>query len=296
LERVHRGFARDDLFVCVHEQFMTETAAVADIVLPATMFLEHDDVYQSGGHQHIILGPKIVEPPGECRSNHEVVCELAKRLGAEHPGFEMTPRELIDHTLRASGWDGVDRLEAERWFDCQPEFDDSHYIGGFANPGGKFRFAPDWAALAPRGFVGDELLAAMPRLPDHWEVIEEATEEMPFRMVTAPARHYLNSSFTETPTSIRRERRPSVMIHPEDAMALGVRDGDRVRLGNDRGNLVIHVELFGGVQRGVVIVESIWPNHAFEEGKGINVLTGADAVAPVGGCAFHDNRIWIRAA
>ena len=296
LERVHRGFARDDLFVCVHEQFMTETAAVADIVLPATMFLEHDDVYQSGGHQHIILGPKIVEPPGECRSNHEVVCGLAKRLGVEHPGFGMTPRELIDHTLRASGWDGVDRLEAEHWFDCQPDFDDSHYIGGFAHPEGKFRFSPDWAALAPSGFVGDELLAAMPKLPDHWEVIEEATEEMPFRLVTAPARHYLNSSFTETPTSIRRERRPSVMLHPEDAMALGVRDGDRVRLGNDRGNLVIHVELFNGVQRGVVIVESIWPNHAFEEGKGINVLTGADAVAPVGGCAFHDNRIWIRAA
>ena len=106
LERVHRGFARDDLFTCVHEQFMTETAAVADVVLPATMFLEHDDVYQSGGHQHIILGPKIVEPPGGCRSNHEVVCELAKRLGAHHPGFEMTPRELIDHTLRASGWEG----------------------------------------------------------------------------------------------------------------------------------------------------------------------------------------------
>ena len=84
LARVHRGFARDDLFVCVHEQFMTETAAVADVVLPATMFLEHDDVYQSGGHQHIILGPKIVEPPGECRSNHEVVCALAERLGAGH--------------------------------------------------------------------------------------------------------------------------------------------------------------------------------------------------------------------
>ena len=296
LERVHRGFARDDLFTCVHEQFMTETAAVADVVLPATMFLEHDDVYQSGGHQHIILGPKIVEPPGGCRSNHEVVCELAKRLGAHHPGFEMTPRELIDHTLRASGWDGLDRLEAERWFDCQPDFDDSHYKAGFAHPDGKFRFSPDWAALAPGGFVDDALLAAMPRLPDHWEVIEEATEAMPFRMVTAPARHYLNSSFTETPTSIRRERRPSVMIHPEDAMSLGVRDGDRVRLGNDRGDLVIHVELFNGVQRGVVIVESIWPNHAFEEGKGINVLTGADAVAPVGGCAFHDNRIWIRAA
>jgi anaerobic selenocysteine-containing dehydrogenase len=68
-----------------------------------------------------------------------------------------------------------------------------------------------------------------------------------------------------------------------------------VRLGNDRGDLVIHASVFDGVQRGVVIVESVWPNEAFEEGLGVNVLTGADAVAPVGGAAFHDNRIWIRA-
>ncbi|MAW69341.1 MAG: dehydrogenase, partial [Acidiferrobacteraceae bacterium] len=88
LNRVHEGFARKDLFVCVHEQFMTETAEMADIILPATMFLEHDDVYQAGGHQHITLGPKIVNPPEGCRSNHEVICALAKRLGAKHPGFE----------------------------------------------------------------------------------------------------------------------------------------------------------------------------------------------------------------
>ena len=72
--QVKRGFAREDLFVCVHEQFMTETAQMADVVLPATTFLEHDDVYRGGGHQYIILGPKLVEPPGECRNNHEVIC------------------------------------------------------------------------------------------------------------------------------------------------------------------------------------------------------------------------------
>ena len=295
-ERVRRGFARDDLFICVHEQFMTETAAMADVVLPATMFLEHDDLYQGGGHQHIMLGPKIVEPPGECRSNHQLLCALAKRLGAEHPGFDMSARELIDHTLRASGWGGVERLEKERWIDCQPDFADAHYIDGFAHADGRFRFAPDWAAIGPSGFVDDGTLAAMPKLPDHWDVIEEATDAMPFRLVTAPARHYLNSTFTQSPTSVRREGRPCVMMHPDDAATLGVHDGARVRLGNDRGNLVIRVEEFSGVQRGVVIVESIWPNAAFEEGKGINVLTGADAVAPVGGCAFHDNRIWVRAA
>ena len=115
LNLVHAGFLRSDLFVCVHEQFMTETAKVADIVLPATMFLEHDDVYQGGGHQHILLGPKIIEPPGECRSNHDVICELADRLGAEHRGFSMTAREIIDHTLQESGWGNLEVLERERW-------------------------------------------------------------------------------------------------------------------------------------------------------------------------------------
>jgi anaerobic selenocysteine-containing dehydrogenase len=136
LRKVHRGFAREDLFVCVHEQFMTATARMADIVLPATMFLEHDDVYQSGGHQHITLGPKIVEAPGECRSNHDLICALARRLGAEHPGFEMSAREIIDHTLTAAGWDGIERLEAEHWFDCQPDFDTAHYVNGFAHAAG----------------------------------------------------------------------------------------------------------------------------------------------------------------
>ena len=79
--RVRRGFLRDDLFVCVHEQFMTDTARHADVVLPATMFLEHDDLYDAGGHTHFQIGPKLVEPPGECRSNHELQVAIAKRLG-----------------------------------------------------------------------------------------------------------------------------------------------------------------------------------------------------------------------
>ena len=86
LNKVHAGFAREDLFTCVHEQLMTDTAKMADIVLPATGFLEHSDIYQGGGHQHVQLGLKVVEPPGEARDNHFVVCEIAKRVGASHPG------------------------------------------------------------------------------------------------------------------------------------------------------------------------------------------------------------------
>ena len=293
---VRQGFERNDLFVCVHEQFMTETAQAADIVLPATMFLEHDDLYQGGGHQYITLGPKVVEAPGECRSNHQVISALAKRLGAEHPGFEMTSLELIDWTLQASGWGDVENLREQRWIDCQPDFARAHYIDGFAHPDGKFRFAPKWQDVLPHGFGPTGPGGEMPMLPDHWPVIEEATEAMPFRLVTAPARSYLNSSFTETPTSIAREGKPTVMIHPDDAAELGVADDDVVELGNDRGKIPIAVQIFDGVQRRVVVVESIWPNAAFVGGRGINVLTGADPVAPVGGAAFHDNRIWIKPA
>src|SRR6516164_5131192 len=138
-ELVKRGFAREDLFTCVHEQFMTETARMADVVLPATMFLEHDDVYQGGGHQYILLGPKLIEPPGECRSNHDVVCALAQRLGAVHPGFAMTARELIDWTLHQSGWGPLAAFEANRWTDAQPIWGAAKYPAGFAWPNKKFR-------------------------------------------------------------------------------------------------------------------------------------------------------------
>jgi anaerobic selenocysteine-containing dehydrogenase len=293
---VKRGFAREDLFVCVHEQFMTETARMADVVLPATMFLEHDDFYQGGGHQYILLGPKLIEPPGECRSNHEVVCALAHRLNARHPGFDMSGRELIDWTLRRSGWGGIEELERKRWIDCQPDFATAHYLDGFAWPDGKFRFKPQWRELAIRQWRQSGPVETMPALPDHWTVIEEADTKHPFRLATSPARNFLNSTFNETPTSIAREKRPSVMIHPEDAAANGIANGDKVILGNARGEVRLHAKVFEGVRRGVLIAESIWPNAAYEDGKGINTLVGADSVAPYGGAAVHDNRVWIKRA
>ena len=293
-EIVKRGFARDDLFVCVHEQFMTDTAKVADIVLPATMFVEHDDVYQAGGSQYILLGPKLIEPPGECRDNHEVLCALAKRLGAEHPGFAMTSRELIDSSLRKSGWGTLAELEANRWIDCQPDFATAHYLNGFAYPDGKFRFKPDWPRVPFNRWHRTVPSPAMPQLPDHWEVIEEVDAEHPFRLATSPARGFLNSSFTETRTSLANERRPEVMIHPDDAAPFAIGDGDRVTLGNHRGTVTLHARLFDGVRRGVLIAESLWPNSAYADGRGINTLTGADSIAPFGGAAFHDNKVWLK--
>lgn len=295
-ELVKKGFAREDLFVCVHEQFMTDTARMADIVLPATMFMEHDDLYAGGGHQSFQMGPKLVDAPGECRSNHDVICDLARRVGAEHRGFGMTPRELIDETLKDSGWDGLARLDRETLVDAQPPFEDAHYLNGFAYPDKKFRFKPDWINI-PNGNNGPMgPWQSLPAFPDHFAVIEDATPEHPFRLATSPARNFLNTSFTETPTSQAKESRPEVMIHPADARPLEIVDGDWVKLRNTRGDVYLRARLFDGVRRGVLIAESIWPNGAHPYGRGINTLTGADQPAPYGGAAFHDNRVALEKA
>jgi len=289
LTKVHAGFARDDLFVCVHEQFMTETAKMADIVLPATMFLEHDDIYQSGGHSAIQIGKKLFEPYRETRANHAVICELAKRLSApDHPGFQMTEWQLIDDLLKRSGWPDAETVYTSGGYDAVPDAETAHYRNGFPTETGRFQFKPDWAAYGPDH-------AVMPKLPDHMTLIDHADAERPFRLVTAPARNYLNTSFTETPTSIAREKRPTVLMHPEDARDLGVETGDLARLGNDLGTVLLHVELAEGQQRRVLVVESVWPNSAFIEGIGINALTSADPGPPNGGAVFHDTAVWLRA-
>ena len=135
---------------------------------------------------------------------------------------------------------------------------------------------------------------SLPEFPDHWTAIEESDTEHPFRLATSPARSFLNSTFNQVPGSIAREKEPSLMMASSDAQALGVADGEIVRIGNTRGDLRIKLKLFDGLRRGVVIAEGLFPNAAHLDGRGINTLTGADQVAPYGGAAFHDNRIWIR--
>ena len=268
--RVRRGFARDDLFVCVHEQFMTETATYADVVLPATMFLEHDDIYTAGGQPHLELGAKVVEPPDGCVSNHELHRALAKRLGAEHPAFEMTDRELIDATLKWSGYPGYDEMREAPFLDVSPSFEEGHFLNGFATPSGRFRFAAPWSEIGPAG-------TGIEPFPDHVNSIDGPTERLPYRLVTAPARTYLSASFTGTPGSKKREGEPTVLVHPETAAGMGVGDGDRLTLGNDQGEVALKAALFEGVQPTTVIVRSVHPSDAFEGGIGINALTSADS-------------------
>ena len=206
----------------------------------------------------------------------------------------MSARDIIDETLCVSGKGGIEALEAELWRDLQPDFRTSHYLNGFAHADKKFHFKADWTniALSNDGLMG--VWQKMPSLPDHWSVIEEADDEHPFRLATSPARNFLNTSFTETPSSKMREGSPCVMMHPVDAAAIGIADGDLAVLGNQRGVTKLTVKLFSGLRRGVLVAESVHPNHAHIGGQGINILTGAEAIAPHGGAAFHDNKVWVR--
>jgi anaerobic selenocysteine-containing dehydrogenase len=297
-ELVRKGFEREDLFTVVHEQFMTETAEMADIVLPATQFLEHDDIYKGGGHQYLLLGPKVVEPPEGPRENLFVLNEIAARVDSKsHAGFEKSARDHIAWMLENSGYGTLEDLEANKWIDLQPDFAEAHYLNGFGHGDEKFHFKPDWGhSAAPNKPAGDPFgpWRQMPEFPDQWDAIEAANEACPLRLVTAPARSFLNSSFNETDGSRKKEGRPEVWLRPEDAENFGIADGAKVRMGNARGAVTLHARFVETVAPGTVISEGIWPNEAFEDGRGINTLTGADPVAPYGGAAYHDTAVWVR--
>lgn len=285
--KVFEGFAREDLFTCVHEQFMTETAMMADIVLPATTFVEHDDIYQAGGHTHIGLGPKIIEPVGQSRSNHQVICALAKRLGAEHRGFDMSANQIIDETLKVSGHPDLKYMQEKHFHDCTEDFDSHHFISGYGWPDKKFRFKPDWKTIGERGHE-------LPELPDHWDAPGGVDQDHPFRLMTPPARNFLNSSFNNSETSIKREGRPTLLMHPDDASAYDIIEGDKVIIGNAQGEVELTAKLANGQQVGVLVAEGIWGQAGYDIGKGINQLVSAEVAAPAGGVVYHDNGVWLK--
>ncbi len=257
--KVVRGFAREDLFTVVLEHFMTDTADLADIVLPATTQLEHLDVHTSYGHGWVLFNEPAIAPLGESRPNTEVFRGLAARLGFVEPCFADSDeaiartafgRQLDFDALRRDGWLRLPLAEAP--------FAD----GGFPTPSGRCR-------------IGVPGLGLPDHLPNHESA--EATPVLaaryPLAMISPPARHFLNSSFVNVRSLRDIEGEPVVELHPDDAAARGIADGAEVRVYNDRGDYWCVARVNGRARPGVVNGLGIWWRKLGRRGRNVNELT-----------------------
>ena len=215
----------------------------------------------------------------------------------------MSEWQVMDGMLDRSGYPKVDKVFDQHWIDRALPFEQANFIDGFDNPDGKFHFSPDWSRVGPES-------DGLPAMPDHWQSIDQPTDSKPFRLVAAPSRQFLNTSFTETPTARKMEKQPSLKMHPSDCAALGVDSGAFVNVGNDLGEVQLVVESFDGVQEATVVCESLWPIAEFgSDGKkagladsakpsepvlGINALISSEPGKPNGGAVFHDTAVWVK--
>ncbi|OSM04325.1 putative molybdopterin oxidoreductase [Magnetofaba australis IT-1] len=281
-----RGLCRDDLFTVVHEQVMSDTARFADILLPATTFLEHDDLYKSYGQYTVQSSDVVVPPSGEALSNHDFINRLAQRMGWDEPGFQMDAKQMRAQMLADSG---LPPLEAwpQPWLDMTPDEEARHFRNGFGHADGRFRFKPDW---------GD---AAMPAMPDHWAVNrrdDAQSAQYPLDFMTPPAHEVLNTTFTASQKARDKRGKPTLLLHPDDAAARGIVDGERVVAYNALAHLVFIAKISDVVRPGLCLTETNYAGEEFEQGVGPNALSHADPVVPAGGPAFHDNRVEVAKA
>jgi molybdopterin guanine dinucleotide-containing S/N-oxide reductase-like protein len=278
---VIRGLKRPDLFTVVHEQFFTDTTDYADIVLPATTFFEHKELQTAYGHYYLQISKAAIDPPGECRSNVEVFRTLALRMGFDEPCFRESVNEMMDMALASENpWlKGIDRIRLEEKGHLRLNFANSELEagqhntrpflpfaeGGFQTPSGKAElFNP---ALAAQGldpvaeFVPPEECRQSPR-----------AGTFPLELLARKADNFLNSTFSNLPSLQRMEECGMLDLHPSDAQARGIRDGDAVRLFNSRGEIRLRARVDGAVQPGVVAATLNWAKLT-PQGTNINSLT-----------------------
>jgi anaerobic selenocysteine-containing dehydrogenase len=263
--KVARGLMRDNLFTVVLEHFMTDTADLADYVLPATTQLEHWDVHASYGHTDVLLNRPAIAPVGEARPNTAIFRALAQRMGPawglDHPCFadddEALCRQAYGETI------DFEHLLAHGHVTL-PVPDAPFAQGGFPTPSGRFEFFSE--RLAAQGLDG------LPDfLPNH--ETPQAGDRYPLAMISPPARHFLNSSFANLKSLRDIERTPVLEIHPDDAAPRGIHDGDPVRVFNDRGDYHCTAVVGPRARPGVVNGLGIWWRKDGANGTNVNELT-----------------------
>ena len=277
---VLRGLCREDLFTVVLEQLQTDTADYADILLPATTFLEHTDVYFSYGHHYLPLARPALPAPGEARSNVDTFRALALRMGFDDACFRDTEDDMI-RTLLGSGHPFLDGITLER-------LDREHFVrlnlapgnepflpfaqGGFGTPSGKCDFGAEALEYTPpvESRFGDETLRG----------------KYPLELISSKNDDSMNSTFGNRPGV--DEETSILHLHPSDADPREIRTGDRVRVFNDRGSLLLKANVNGMVQAGVARAPSTrWLKRA-SDGRNVNVLTSDRLTDMGGGPTFYN--------
>ena len=273
--RVVAGFRREDLFTVVLEHFLTDTADLADYVLPATTQLEHLDLHTSYGHTWVLLNRPAIVPVGESRPNTAIFRELAARMGMDDPLFQESDESLL-HTALQGGPLSLASLEATGWARV-PVQASPFAEGGFPTADGKAIVDSPLYGV-PDYVPNRESASAAPALAARY----------PLAMISPPARHFLNSSFVNVPSIRAGEGEPLVEIHPSDAASRGISHGDRVRLFNDRGSYRCRAELSERARPGVVNALGVWWRKFNVDNSGVNDLT-SQALTDIGRAAtFYD--------
>ena len=279
--KVTRGFAREDLFTVVLEQFQTDTADYADYVLPATTQLEHFDVHSSYGHTYLLVNEPAIAPLGEARPNTEVFRQLAARLGFDDPCFADT-----DEAIGAQAFLGIDfaALRETGWVRLPVPLA-PFAEGGFRTPNGRAQFAPG----------GHGVATYLPPYESR-QSSPELAARYPLAMISPPARHFLNSSFVNV-TSLRSiEGEPLIEMHPADAGARGLTDGTLVRAFNDRGEYRCRLQVTDRARPGVVVGLGVWWRKFGVAGTNANEVTGQGLTDIGRGATFYDCLVEVSAA
>jgi anaerobic selenocysteine-containing dehydrogenase len=286
---VRRGLAREDLFVAVHELFHTDTVDWADIVLPATTVLEHTDILKSYGHLHLAINRPAIEPLGECRSNTQVFRQLAERMGLADSRLFESDEALMEQAIdwshpRLQGIT-IDRLNRETSARLNVPAEWAPFAeGNFPTPSGKCEFYSETEKSRGR----DPLPDYVP--PREGPISNPAlARTYPLAFISPPAHHFLNSTFSAQPVFVRREGgEPALTIHPDDARARGIVDGQMVMTFNDRGSFVAKADVSDGARPGVVVGLSIWWAKLCPGGHNANAVTGQALTDLGGGATFYD--------
>jgi len=268
--RVLEGLRRDDLFTVVLEQFMTDTAAHADVVLPATTQLEHLDLVFSWGHHYLTWNEPAIEPLGDAKPNTEAFRLIAARLGLDDPCFRESDAELVDavlagfeeNGLRTRGWQKIDLGQGPV----------PHADGGFATKTGRVALHAEYE---PPAEVADAALA----------------ERFPLAMITPKTHLFLNSTFANQRRQHSAQPAPLVVLNPVDALARGVHDGNQVRVFNARGSFVCGARVSDDARPGVLVAPMGWWNADYPEGRSGQATTSQALTESGNAPIFNDNRV-----